>query len=176
MSPANTNPPGWRQKAVQEVIEYWINFAYLAFFLVAFTWYRRLILAAYHVQYTNYWFPLIEAAVLAKIIMIGDLLRLGRLKDQRPLIVVALYRTVVFTIWVGAFSLLEDTVRSLFHGRGVLGGVEAIAHRDWHEVLAGCVVAFVAFVPFFAFKEMGRLLGEEKFRTLFWMRRGGTPQ
>jgi hypothetical protein len=176
MRTAKTNPSGWRQKAVHEVIEYWVNFLYLAFFLVAFTWYRRLILAAYHVQYTNYWFPLIEAAVLAKIIMIGDLLRLGRLKDQRPLIVVALYRAVVFCIWVGAFSLLEDTVRSLFHGQGLLGGLETIADRGWHEVLAGCVVAFVAFVPFFAFKEMGRLLGEEEFRALFWTRRGGTPQ
>jgi type III secretory pathway component EscT len=57
-----------------------------------------------------------------------------------------------------------------------LGGLETIAHRGWHEVLAGCVMAFVAFVPFFAFKEMGRLLGEEEFRALFWTRRGGTPQ
>ena len=69
---------GWKKKVVHELIEYWINFGYLAFFLVAFTWYRRLILAEYQVQYTNYWFPLIEAAVLAKVIMVGDLLRLGR--------------------------------------------------------------------------------------------------
>jgi hypothetical protein len=66
------------------VIEYWINFVYLVFFLVAFIWYRRLILAEYHVQYTNYWFPLIEAAVLAKVIMVGDLLRLGLGLEHKP--------------------------------------------------------------------------------------------
>jgi hypothetical protein len=32
------------------VIEYWINFVYLAFFLMAFIWYRRLILAEYQVS------------------------------------------------------------------------------------------------------------------------------
>jgi hypothetical protein len=48
-------PAGWKKKIVHEVIEYWINFGYLAFFLVAFIWYRRLVLAAYQVQYTNYW-------------------------------------------------------------------------------------------------------------------------
>jgi hypothetical protein len=57
MHDKHTQPAGWKQKLVHEVIECWINFAYMAFFLVAFIWYRRLILAEYHVPYTNYWFP-----------------------------------------------------------------------------------------------------------------------
>ena len=84
MHDRHTQPAGWKQKIVHEVIEYWINFAWLVFFLVAFIWYRRLILAEYHVQYTNYLFPLIEAAVLAKMIMVGDLLRLGRGLEHKP--------------------------------------------------------------------------------------------
>jgi hypothetical protein len=171
MHDTHTDPPGLKQKVVHEIIEYWVNFAYLAFFLVAFTWYRRLILAAYGVQYTDYWLPLIEAAVLAKVIMIGDLLRLGRRLDRRPLIVTTLYRTVVFSLWVGAFSVVEETVRGLLHRRGLLGGVEEIVTRNWHEVLAECVVTFAAFVPFFAFKEVERVMGEKKFRAVFWTRR-----
>ena len=31
-------PAVWKKKVVHEVIEYWINFGYLAFFLVAFIW------------------------------------------------------------------------------------------------------------------------------------------
>ena len=53
---------------------------------MAFLWYRRLILAEYHVSYTHYWFPLIEAAVLAKVIMVGDILGLGRGLEHKPLI------------------------------------------------------------------------------------------
>src|SRR5215831_10417731 len=121
MNDVHTKPAGWKQKIVHEVIEYWINFVYLAFFLVAFTWYRRLILAEYHVDYTHYWFPLIEAAVLAKVIMIGDVFRLGRGLDQKPLILPTLYRTVVFSAFVLVFHLLEATVRALFHGEGVTG-------------------------------------------------------
>src|SRR6516164_3215108 len=93
-------PAGWKKKIVHEVIEYWINFGYLAFFLVAFMWYRRLILAEYQVQDTNYWFPLIEAAVLAKVIMVGDFLRLGRGLKNKPLIFSTLFRTVMFSVWV----------------------------------------------------------------------------
>ena len=171
MNEARPGPAGVKQKVVHEVIEYWITFAYVAFFLVAFTWYRRLVLAEYHIRYTNYWFPLVEAAVLAKVIMIGDLLRLGRRLDQQPLIIPTLYRTVVFSLWIAVFSILETTVRGLIHRQGFLGGLEELANKDWHEWLAECLVAFVAFIPFFAFKEMELVLGEDKLRPLFWRRR-----
>jgi hypothetical protein len=163
-------PAGWKKKIVHELIEYWINFGYLAFFLVAFMWYRRLILAEYHVQYTNYWLPLIEAAVLAKVIMIGDLLRLGRQMENKPLIVSALFRTVMFSIWVAIFNVLEETIRGLFHGQGITGGFEDITSRGWYELLSRCVVIFVAFIPFFSFKELERVLGQEQLRALFWRR------
>jgi len=173
MQDRHTQPAWWKQKLVHEVIEYGINFAYLAFFLVAFIWYRRLILAEYQVSYTQYWFPLIEAAVLAKVIMIGDLFRLGRGLEHKPLILPTLYRTVVFSVWVGVFRVLEATVRGLLHRQGLLGGFEEIVSKGRYELLAGCLVTLVAFIPFFAFKEAERVLGEGTLLALFWRR--GTP-
>ena len=171
MNETQTAQVGWKKAVVHELVEYWINFGYLAFFLVAFTWYRRLILAEYHVQYTNYWFPLIEAAVLAKVIMIGDLVRLGRRMENRPLIFSALFRTVMFSLWVAIFSVLEETVRGLLHGNGLMGGIEEMVSRGWYELLSRCVVIFAAFIPFFSFKELERVLGPEKLRGLFWRQR-----
>lgn len=168
MNEMQTAHTGLKEKVVHELIEYWINFGYLAFFLVAFTWYRRLILAEYHVQYTNYWFPLIEAAVLAKVIMIGDLMRLGRKMENKPLIFSALFRTVMFSLWVAIFSVLEETIRGLLHGNGLTGGVEEIASRGGYELLSRCVVIFAAFIPFFSFKELERVMGAKKLRALFW--------
>jgi hypothetical protein len=43
--------------------------------------------------------------------------------------------------------------------------------KGYHEVLAGSMVVFVAFIPFFAFRELGRVLGEGKIRTLFFRKR-----
>ncbi len=166
---------GWKQKLVHELIEYWINFGYLAFFLVAFAWYRRLILAEYQVHYTNYWFPLIEAAVLAKVIMMGDLLRLGRGLEHKPLIVPTLFRTVMFGVWVAVFSVLEETVRGLLHGDGLTAGLAEIASKGRYELLSRCVVISCAFMPFFAFKELEEVLGRDKLRNLFWSRGALTP-
>jgi len=39
------------------------------------------------------------------------------------------------------------------------------------ELLAGCLVIEAALTPFFAVKESGRVLGEDKIRTLFFRRR-----
>src|SRR5262245_57238795 len=81
-----------------------------------------------------------------------------------------LYKAVVFSVWVGVFSLLEATVHGLLHRQGLLGGFEEIASKGRYELLAGCVVTFVAFIPFFAFKEAERVLGEGTLRALFWRR------
>ena len=129
-----------------------------------------MILAEYQVRYTNYWFPLIEAAVLAKVIVLGDLFRLGRGMENKPLIISTLFRTVMFSLCVAVFSMVEETVRGLLHGNGLTGGFDDIASRGWYELLSRCVVIFAAFIPFFSFKELERVLGAERLRALFWRR------
>ncbi len=174
MSETNKKKAGWKQKMVHEAVEYYINFVYLAAVLIAFIWYRRLILAEYQIQYQEYWVPLVEAAVLAKVMMIGGLLRLNRGLEHKPLILPTLFRTVIFSVWVGLFSLLEKTIRGLLHGKGLMGGFEALTSKGRYELLASCIVIFVAFIPFFAFSELGRVLGEGKIRALFFLG-GVTP-
>jgi len=41
-------------------------------------------------------------------------------------------------------------------------------------VLANSLVVVVAFIPFFAVKELGRVLGEKTIRDLFFRKRSGT--
>jgi len=162
----------WKQKVIEEMVEYLLNFLYLAFFLVAFTWYRRLVLAEYAIRYSNYWMPLVEAAVLAKVIMVGDLMHLGRRRrlDRAPLLVSTFYRTLVFSAFVGVFSVLEHIVEALLHGKGLAEGLAELASKGWYEVLARCVVIFGAFVPFFAFKALEDAIGRDELRHLFWRR------
>src|SRR5581483_5808327 len=162
---------GWKQKAAHELSEYWINFVYLACFFCAFTWYRRFILAEYQITYLHYGIGLVEALILAKVILIGDFLRLGRGLEGKVLILPTLYKTFVFTVFVGLFGLLEHTIGGLLHGDGLAGGWEELRHTGKYELLARCLVTFFTFIPFFAFKELGRLLGEGKIIQLFFRRK-----
>jgi hypothetical protein len=168
MSDTNKAKAGWKQKIISEMIKYWLIVVYLACFFGLFTWYRRFILAEYQISYVNYGVSLLEALVLAKVILIGDVLRLGRGLEDRPLIVPTLHKAVVFSLWVGVFSVLEHTIGGLLRGQGLAGGFEELMSKGRYELLARCLVTFVAFIPFFAFKELDRVLGEDKMRTLFF--------
>ena len=94
--------------------------------------------------------------------------------QDRPLILPTLFRAVVFGIWVVLFKILEQTVVGLLRGKGLAGGFEEIMDRDKYELLARCMVTFFAFIPFFAVKELGRVLGEGKISELFFRRRPAT--
>jgi len=162
--------PGLKQKLVRELVEYGINVAYLFLFFGVFIIYQRLILAQYHISYEEYGITLIKALVLGKVIMIGDMLRLGQRLEHKPLIYPTLYKTVVFTVWVFLFSILEATVRGLFHGKGFAGGLEELVGGRQYELIAHSMIVFFAFIPFFAFRELERNLGEGRIGDLFLRR------
>jgi hypothetical protein len=170
MSSPDKKKGNWKKKIFHEMIEYWINVIYLTLMFAAFTQYRRLILAAYDITYTNYWVAVIEALILAKVIMIGDVARLGRGLEQKPLIYPTLYKTAVFTLFLGIFTVLENVIKGLWKGTGFTGDSVAFLGKGPHEFIANVMIVFVAFIPFFAFKELGRVLGEDKIWTLFFRR------
>jgi hypothetical protein len=158
----------WRGFLAHEMFEYLFNFVFLAVFLVSFAWYRRLILAAYHIHYGAYWMPLVSAAVLAKVIMVGDALRVGQRVRNKPLVVVTVYRTIAFSLLVALFHCLEHIVEAKLQGKTVAEGVAAITEKGLDEILGSCVIIFAAFLPFFALKEIERVFGPEKVRRLFF--------
>jgi hypothetical protein len=172
MNDAETKKAAWKSKAISEMVEFYIIFVYLAIFFGSFTWYRRLILAEYQISYLHYGAGVIQALILAKVIMIGRALNLARRFEDYPLILPTLYKAVVFTIFVGIFSVVESTVIGLLHGKGIAGGFDEFMRVGLDELLSRCMVTFVAFIPFFAFGELGRVLCEEKPGKLFFFRRG----
>jgi hypothetical protein len=161
----------WKDKLFRELVEYWINVIYLAVVFAAFTEYQRLVLAAHDIVYTNYWVAVIEALILAKVILIGEVVRLGRGLEDKPLIYSTVYKSLVFSVFVGLFKVIERTVVGLFGGEGLMGGVAHFSEKGPHLVLANSLVVFVALLPFFGVRELGRVLGERRIRDLFFQTR-----
>jgi hypothetical protein len=171
MSSPDKKKGNLKGKIYHEMAQYWIIVLYLALVFAAFTQYRRFVLAAHGITYTNYGVALIESLVLAKVIMIGDVIRLGRRLEHKPLIYSTLLKTSVFSLFVGVFNIIEHMIRSLWKGEGLRGGYFELLGKGNHELLAGCLVILVAFIPFFALRELSRVLGEGKIWTLFFQSR-----
>jgi hypothetical protein len=170
MSGSDKKKGDLKKKIVHEVVEFWIIAGYLTLMFAAFTQYRRLILAAHDISYTNYGIAVIEALILGKVIMIGDALHLGRGLERKPLIYPTLYKTVVFTLFLAAFTLGEHMVKGLWHGKGLTGGLIDFFVNGPHEFIGNCLVVFVALIPFFGLREMGRVFGRDKMVDLFFRR------
>jgi hypothetical protein len=79
---------------------------------------------------------------------------------SKPVIVTTIYRTIVFSVFVGMFNVVEHIVGALLHHKNVSEGIEEITSKGWRKLVAWCVLIVAAFLPFFGFKEIGRVMGE----------------
>ena len=171
MDSADRNTGGLKEKARHELIEYGFNVIYLTLVFAAFIEYRRLILAVHDIAYENYWVALFEAVVLGKVIMLGSMFPLGRGLGGKPLILPTIYKTIAFCVLVAVFKVIEHTIMGLWNGQGLVGGLMEFVEKGPYEVFANSLVVFVALIPFFAFKELGRVLGRKMLWTLFFRRK-----
>jgi hypothetical protein len=156
-----------KQRLEHEMKEYLVIAAYLAAFFLSFTTYRKLVLAEYHVGYFAYGWALMEAMILAKVILIGQVMHLGDRFRDRPLIVSTLWKSIVFSLLVALFVVLEHVVAALLHHRSIASEFQLTGGQGY-EMLARVQLMLVAFVPFFAFREISVVLGEGKLLELFF--------
>ena len=160
-----------KERAVEEFKLFWIIALYLWVFLGSFTVYRRLVIAETGTAYLHYGIAVIEALVIAKVVLIGGMFGFTRRFDNKPLIVPVLYKSILFAILVLLFGVVEHLVEGWFRKQGPVGGLREIASLGDYELGARVLMLVVAFVPFFAFGEIGRVLGPQKLAAMFFGKR-----
>jgi hypothetical protein len=168
---ANSENVGIKQRVVHEIRRLIAIFAYLAIFFLVFRFYTRLMLSEYQINYFEYGLTLLKALALAKIILTAEAFRLGERFRERPLLIPTLYATLVFSTFALVFEILEHIIIGLFHGKGPTEVFTELLEKGWSHLAGMTLVVFVAFLPFFAFRETERALGEGKLKDLFIKRR-----
>jgi len=153
------------QRVKHELIEFWVIAAYLAFFFCALVTYTMLLLKKYEVSddVLNYSFALINALVIGKVILIGEMLHVGRSYEKRPLYQSVLLKSLIFAALVLVFHVVEEVVKRIIKSEPS-GTVMHGLH--WTDMVSRALVVFCAFVPLFGFRELRRVLGEEKLYAL----------
>jgi hypothetical protein len=154
-----------KQKAIHEFKEFVGIFLYLAFFFCSITTYRIFLLKEFHDLYFDYSFVLINAFVFAKVILIGEYAHVGKKFEAKSLLLSAVYKAFLFTVLVIGFHYLEEGTKRFLHGENMAG---TFYEMGFDLLIARALIIFSTFVPFFAFRELRRVLGEEKFGNLFF--------
>jgi hypothetical protein len=156
-----------RQRVKHELEQYLIVALFLFFFFGSVTTYRRLILAEYHIGYFEYGWALLKAVILAKVILVGELLHLGRRFERGAMVWSILWKTLVFGLFIVAFAVAEHAIAALIHHRPVRDEFQLTGPQGY-ELLARIQLEIVGLLPLFAFKEMARVLGEGKVSALLF--------
>ena len=157
-----------KERALEELKVFWLIAIYLWVFLGAFAAYRVLVLAEDGTLYVHFGVALVESLIIAKVVLIGRMFSFSRRYEDRALIVSVLYKTLLFGVLVMLFGLLEHMVVGWFHGKGLFGGLKEIEALGGYELASRVVTLMVAFLPFFAFWELGRVIGMGKLASIFF--------
>lgn len=161
----------WKDKLKDEFIEYWINAAYLAIFFSVFVLYRRLILSHYDILVDDYFMGVVKALIFAKVIMLGAFLRIDKRFDNKPLIIPVIYKALLFTILIIVFDIVEYFISKMISLRSLTLAKEELVNHFSAIWLGGVMVVFVSFLPFFAMKELTRIIGYAKVKKMFFSSR-----
>lgn len=159
-----------RTRVTGELRELLINAAYLALFLCAFTVYRALITGELQDRtiYIHFGTSIITALVIAKTIMIGGWLNVGRAKHRaQRLIVRTLYMSLVYGVFIFAISVLERILVGFVHRTDVRETIHTLARLGWQEITARTIVVLLALVPYFAFRELALAEGRNTIADVF---------
>jgi hypothetical protein len=181
MSSTTTNDPGshqrdlgrgsvWKHRISRALRQFVGLFIYLYVMLGLFLLHESVVLARYDIAFTRYGFALVTALVLAKVMLVMEDFNLVRGFESRPAIYPIVYKAVVYAIVFILFYAAEETLGGLLRGDTLRASVPSIAGGTPQGLLAAEVITSLALVPYFAFKEVGKVLGERELHELLFTR------
>lgn len=144
----------------------WI-FVYLWVVLGLFSIHKSIVLHERNLIY-HQGFALINALILAKIMLIAEMFHIGDNLKNKPLIYAVIFKSAVFSLILIACSILEETLTELWRGKAIS---IAIGGGSLKGILVVGIIVFVVLMPFFALKEISRDIGDGKLYELFFIRR-----
>jgi hypothetical protein len=123
--------------------------------------YKSVILAEHQIDLMRLGLNFINASALAKVILVGQELKLADQYRNAPLIYPTLLKSFVYTVLLACFKILETAVVSLVRGRLLGESIAVLSGGSWKGLLSLTVVLFVVLIPFFAFGELRRVFGDQ---------------
>lgn len=143
-------------------------FAYLWLLLSVFTLHNALVLPDWGLL-AHFGAATLKALVFAKFILIGEHLKLGSRAEHLPLIWPILIKAALFSLVLIGFNLAEEALLHWLRPHEAASG-DGMDLASLPAILSLTVMIFVALIPFFGIRELGRVIGEDGMLDLFFRR------
>lgn len=139
----------------------WVMFGLMAL-------HASVVLAERHISYKFYGFAIVNSLILAKVMLTAEDLRLGENFKDRPLVYPILSKAFLFAIVFICFDVAEEVLVGLIRGKTVAQSIPDVAGGSPSGVFFVAIILSVGLIPFFAFREIGRVIGKHELRSLIF--------
>jgi hypothetical protein len=160
-----------REKTVEEFKELAALSAYLYVCLGAVILFKSAVLREVGTSYTIWGIALVKAVLVAKFMLVGRMLHLGKRYRDKPLIWPTLYHALIFLLLLLVLTTIEELVVGLIHHRELADSLTHVVGPTFYQGFAVCLVMFLILVPYSAFTCLGDVLGERETVRLFFVDR-----
>jgi hypothetical protein len=166
--------PSLKSRALDELRQYAVITLYLWVLFAVFSLYRRMILQEHGISVWGQSFAIVNALVFGKVILVAQALSLEAGLRKYPRIFIVLGNSVLFTIVLMAFHILEEAIKAWVEGRPLATSVADFGGGTLSGFLSMGAIFFVALIPFFGIREIARAVGGRALWDLFFTGRAQT--
>ncbi|MFO1085637.1 MAG: hypothetical protein U1E21_13810 [Reyranellaceae bacterium] len=156
------------EKAVEEVRSFLVMFLYLWIVFGLMMLNEAVILRKPNINFLAQGFAVVNALVLAKVMLIADDLKFGRQLDHLPLIWPIVYRAIMFGLLFVVFHEIEHLVVNWVSGRSGEISLPTVGGGSWAGAACVWAIMAVSLAPFFAIREIGKLVGVARLWSLMF--------
>lgn len=165
----STEPKSFKQKALKEIKTVAIATVYFAIWMGILMFLKTMILTEYKVEFTGISKALIGALILAKVVLVIDLIPLSNFTRQHPVIYFIFFRTLFNVVAVFILLLLEKAFESRHEYESFGSSLSQVfQHRDVYHVWANVTVVSIAVFWFNVIFVLQGYLGKQKLRQVFF--------
>jgi hypothetical protein len=157
-----------KQRVFDEVIKFLTIAFYLWVMFGVFALHESVVSAKDHINYHFYSFALVNALILGKVMLVAEDLRFADWFKDKPLIYPILCKSVAFSSLFIVLDVVEEVLVGVIKGKTIGQSIPSIGGGSLSGVFFVGIILAVALIPFFAFREVGRVLGERELHSLIF--------
>lgn len=162
--------PTMKERVLHEFRRFMGIFLYLWVLFGLFALNDSIVLAEHHINFKMQGFAALNAFMLAKVMLVAEDLHLGQGFRDRPLVYPILYRSLIFTILLICFHIVERVLVGVVDGKTISESFPEIGGGSLRGIVSAATIVCVALIPFFGFRELGRVIGERELGALIFSR------
>jgi hypothetical protein len=169
-SDRDAHKPSLKERAAEELKQFLVIFFYLWVFFALFALHSTIIQAEHHLNYPAQGFAIVNALVMAKVMLLAEAFHLGSRFNDKALVYSIVYKAFAFSVVLIGFHLLERVLVGVFEGKTVAQSFPSMGGGSLKGIVSVGTIVFVSLIPFFTFQEVSRVIGKAELWSLIFRR------